>query len=281
MAAASRVADAQFGEPQPRRLIITLYGCYARDESNWISVASLIRLMADLCVESQAVRSSVARLKRRDMLRSLHRSGAAGYALSPASLDLLRAGDVRIFGRRRAALGDGWALVVFSVPETERAKRHELRTALARLGFGNAAPGVWLAPGTLAGEVKEALARRHLDAYVDIFRADHLGYADLTDRVRQWWDLDGLSARYAQFITHYRPLARRLASNGAPSDQQAFRDYISMLIAWQRLPYADPGLPLELLPGWWSGVTAWGLFAELDGQLQEAATRYAVSVIHG
>jgi phenylacetic acid degradation operon negative regulatory protein len=276
----SRVQESQSGEPQPRRLIITLYGCYARDEHNWLSVASLIRLMNELGVDGQAVRSSVSRLKHRDMLRSLHRSGAAGYALSPASLDVVREGDARIFGRRRATLGDGWALVVFSVPETERGKRHELRTRLAQLGFGNVSPGVWLAPGTLARDAKEALARRQLTGYVDIFRADHLGYADLADRVRQWWDLDGLSAKYAQFTDVYQPLARRIARHGPPTERQAFREYVSMLIAWQRLPYLDPGLPLELLPAGWSGVTAGNLFAEMNGQLHDTAMRHAVSLIH-
>ncbi len=274
------MVESSSGGPQPRRLIITLYGCYGRDQHNWLSVASLIRLMDGLGVDGQAVRSSVSRLKRRDMLRSLHRSGAAGYALSPASLDVLREGDARIFGRRRATLGDGWVLVVFSVPETERGKRHELRTGLARLGFGTVAPGVWLAPGTLAREAEETLARRKLNPYVDIFRADHLGCTDLADRVRQWWDLDGLSAKYAQFISCYQPLARRVASQGPPAGQQAFREYVSMLIAWQRLPYLDPGLPLELLPAGWSGVIAGNLFAEMNEQLREVASRYALSVIH-
>src|SRR5450759_3942221 len=142
---------------------------------------------------------------------------------------------------RRATLGDGWALVVFSVPETQRAKRHELRTRLAHLGFGTVAPGVWLAPGTLACVAKETLARRELAGYVDIFRADHLGYADLADRVRQWWDLDGLSAKYTQFIERYQPLARRIAAHGVPAGH---------------------------------------LFAELNGHLHEPALRHAVSVIH-
>jgi phenylacetic acid degradation operon negative regulatory protein len=273
-------AASQPGEMQPRRLIITIYGLCARDEGNWLSVAPLLRMMSDLGVDGQAVRSSVSRLKRRDMLRSLHRSGAAGYALSPASLDVLREGDARIFGTRRATLGDGWALVVFSVPETQRAKRHELRTRLAHLGFGTVAPGVWLAPGTLACVAEETLARRQLAGYVDIFRADHLGYADLADRVRQWWDLDGLSAKYTQFIERYQPLAQRIAAHGVPAGRQAFRDYASTLIAWQRLPYLDPGLPLELLPAGWSGVTAGQVFAELNGHLHKPALRHAVSVIH-
>ncbi len=273
------------GGPRPRQLIVTIYGLYARDEQNWLSVASLIRLMGDLGVDAQAVRSSVSRLKRRDLLRSVRRSGAAGYALSSASLDMLREGDKRIFGRRRAAPGDGWVLVVFSVPEAERERRYELRTRLVRLGFGTVAPGVWLAPGHLAAEAQEALARRALDRYVDIFRADHLGYADLADRVRQWWDLDGLSARYAQFIDRYQGLVGARPAAGGPggslTDRQAFREYVSMLISWQVLPYLDPGLPAELLPAQWNGVTADRIFAEIDERLREAARRHAMSVIQG
>ncbi len=237
------------GEAQPRELIVTIYGLYARAEHNWLSVASLVRLMADLGVDGPAVRSSVSRLKRRDTLRSLRLDGAAGYALSPSSLEVLREGDARIFDRRRATREDGWVLVVFSVPERERDKRHELRTWLTRLGFGTAAPGA------------------------------HLAFADLRGKVGQWWDLDELSAQYAQFIGHFRPLAKRWARKPMPA-RDAFVEYIPMLTSWRRLPYLDPGLPLDLLPGRWNGVTAGDLFTELNLQLADPARRYALSVIH-
>jgi phenylacetic acid degradation operon negative regulatory protein len=142
------------------------------------------------------------------------------------------------------------------------------------------APGIWLAPGHLAGEVTEVLARRRLSSYVDIFRADHLGYADLAAKVRQWWDLDALAAEYQQFILGYRPLAGRIARQ-IPTGQQAFREYVSMLIAWQRLPYLDPGLPLELLPTQWAGEKAGDLFAELNEQLHGPAMQHAEAVIRG
>lgn len=278
--AASLRADGQPGGPRPRQLIITIYALYARDEPNWLSIASLVRLMADLGVESQAVRSSVARLKRRGLLISMHRSGTAGYALSPTSLEVLREGDVRIFGRHRAAAGGGWVLVVFSVPESERDQRHQLRSWLSRLGFGTVAPGVWVAPGHLAGEVTEVLARRNLSGYVDIFRADHLGFPDLAVKVGQWWDLHRLAAEYEQFIRGYRPLAKRIGSQ-AVTGQDAFREYVSMLVAWQRLPYLDPGLPLELLPPHWNGITAGNVFAEINDHLGGPAMRHAESVILG
>jgi phenylacetic acid degradation operon negative regulatory protein len=264
---------------QPRQLIVTLYGLYARDERNWLSVAALVRLMGELGVDGQAVRSSVSRLKRRDTLRSLSVAGAAGYSLSPAALEVLREGDARIFQTQRAVVADGWVLVVFSVPESERERRHELRTQLSRLGFGAAAPGVWVAPARLAQETAKVLARTDLDRYVEMFRGDHLGFTDLAAKVRQWWDLDELSARSAEFTTRYRPVADRLAVRGA-TDAEAFRQYVPMLTTWRRLPYLDPGLPLELLPAGWTGEAATELFAELNRELREPARRHAMAVIH-
>jgi phenylacetic acid degradation operon negative regulatory protein len=264
---------------QPRQLIVTLYGLYARDERNWLSVAALVRLMSELGVDGQAVRSSVSRLKRRDTLRSLSVAGAAGYSLSPAALEVLREGDARIFQTRRAVVADGWVLVVFSVPESERERRHELRTQLSRLGFGAAAPGVWVAPARLAQETAKVLARSDLDRYVEMFRGDHLGFTDLAAKVQQWWDLDELSARSAEFTARYRPVADRLAVQGV-TDAEAFMHYVPMLTTWRRLPYLDPGLPLELLPAGWAGEAATELFAELNRELREPARRHAMAVIH-
>jgi phenylacetic acid degradation operon negative regulatory protein len=260
-------------------LIITAFGLYARGEQNWLSVASVVRLMADLGVESQAVRSSISRLKRRGVLESGRHEGAAGYSLAAQVLETLAEGDVRIFERVRAVAEDGWILVVFSVPESERQKRHELRTSLTRLGFGTAAPGVWVAPGNLAAETRRTLERRGLAGYVDLFAGDHLAFGDLRTKVRSWWDLDELTALYADFLRRYRPVLDKVKAGGI-SPQEAFRVYVPMLTQWRRLPYRDPGLPLALLPPGWNGVGAGRLFDELNAGLGPAAREHALTVIH-
>src|SRR4051794_31726171 len=81
----------------PRQLILTLYGLYARDEHNWLSVASVVQLLSDLDAEPAGVRSSISRLKRRGVLESLKVDGTAGYRLSDSALEVLREGDTRIF----------------------------------------------------------------------------------------------------------------------------------------------------------------------------------------
>ncbi|MFD4669784.1 PaaX family transcriptional regulator C-terminal domain-containing protein [Lentzea sp. NPDC058450] len=270
-------AAAPAGRDRLGPLIITIFGLYARTEHNWLSVASVVQLMADLGVEGQAVRSSISRLKRRGVVRAERRDGAAGYVLAEPTLKTLAEGDTRIFERRRATADDGWLVVVFSVPESERDKRHALRTSLTQLGFGTTAPGVWVAPGNLATETRRTLERRGLAEYVDIFTGQHFAFGDLRSKVRAWWDLDELADLYADFLRRHRPFL----DAGATTPEQAFQAYVPMLTAWRRLPYSDPGLPLSLLPPGWNGVTAEALFEQLNTTLSAPAREHALAVIHG
>ncbi len=261
------------GALQPRQLIVSLYGLYAREHGSWLSVAAVVRLMAALGVEEPAVRSSISRLKRRGLLDARRVDGVAGYALTEVAQEILADGDARIFGRRRAEESDGWLLVVFSVPESERDKRHQLRSQLTRLGFGTVAPGVWVAPGHLADEAGEVLERRGLAGYVELFRGAHLGA--VREQVARWWDLDQLHARYAEFLDRQEPVRARVADG----PEQSFADYVRLLTDWRRLPYADPGLPLELLPADWNGARAADLFAELSARLAAPAREHAEDLI--
>ena len=162
-----------------RHLIITVYGLYARSDGGWLSVAALIRLLADLGVDEPAVRSAISRLKRRGILQSRRHEGPAGYQLSAEALAILREGDARIFRRPRATLADGWVLAVFSVPETERHRRHVLRSELTRLGFGMVAPGIWIVPAQPQDTTAQTLRRLGLDSNADLFHANHLAFGDL------------------------------------------------------------------------------------------------------
>lgn len=277
--AAAEAAVGPAGVLQPRQLIVTLYGLYAREHGSWLSIAAVVRLMAALGVDEPAVRSSISRLKRRGLLDARRVDGVAGYALTEVAQQILADGDARIFGRRRAAEADGWLLVVFSVPESERDKRHQLRSQLTRLGFGTVAPGVWVAPGHLAGDAAEMLRRRDLAGYVELFRGATLALGEVRENVARWWDLVALHARYAEFLDRHEPVRSRVPAGAGRQPDQAFADYARLLTDWRRLPYADPGLPLELLPADWNGARAADLFDELRGRLADPAHEHARRLI--
>src|SRR5712664_1442780 len=107
---------------QPRQLISTIFGTYAPRDSGWLPIAAVVDLMGDLGVDGQYVRSAVYRLKRQQFLNATRIDNTAGYTYQGLSESTIHEGDVRIYGRYRARLDDGWLLVVFSIPEEERAQ---------------------------------------------------------------------------------------------------------------------------------------------------------------
>ncbi|WP_330333220.1 PaaX family transcriptional regulator [Streptomyces sp. NBC_00536] len=263
----------------PRSLIVTFYGAYGRTFDGPVPVSALIRLLGAAGVDAPAVRSSVSRLKRRGfILPARGADGAAAYDLSEEARQLLADGDRRIYAAaapgEAAASGGEWLLAVFSVPEEERHKRHLLRSRLARLGFGTAAPGVWIAPATLYDETRHTLERLQLTPYVDLFRGAHLGFAATAEAVSRWWDLAALAKQHEEFLGLHGPVLRGWQSGAEPTPEQAYRDYLLALDSWRRLPYADPGLPPELLPADWPGERAAAVFAALHSRLWERGAAF-------
>ncbi|MEU6177297.1 PaaX family transcriptional regulator [Streptomyces coeruleorubidus] len=259
----------------PRSLIVTLYGAYGRFATGPVPVAELIRLLAAVGVDAPSVRSSVSRLKRRGLLVPARTAqGAAGYELSPDARQLLDDGDRRIYATAPPE-DEGWVLAVFSVPESERQKRHVLRSRLAGLGFGTAAPGVWIAPARLYEETRHTLQRLRLDAYVDFFRGDHLGFAPTAQAVARWWDLAAIAKEHEAFLDRHARVLHAWEKREDTPPEEAYRDYLLALDSWRHLPYTDPGLPSELLPEDWPGTRSSAVFQGLHERLRDAGAEFA------
>jgi phenylacetic acid degradation operon negative regulatory protein len=244
-----------------------------------LSVRSVVKLMEDLRIDSSGVRSSISRLKRRGVLEPMKVDSFAGYSLSDEALEVLREGDARIFGPKRSTEADGLVMVAFSVPESERERRHQLRTVLSGPGFGTVSPGLWVAPSVLHDESVRLLEHRGPAPYVEMFHATYENFGTLGDRVARWWDLDAIQAEYLDFISTFEPVKTSWKSS-SKDPRDAFASYLPMLTTWRRLPYLDPGLPLSVLPADRSGSRASELFADLEALLKQPAREHALGIIH-
>jgi phenylacetic acid degradation operon negative regulatory protein len=240
----------------------------------WLSVSSLIKLMAAAGVGEPKVRASISRLKRRGLLVSQEVNGSAGYALSDRARTILQEGDRRIFERPRAEAETGWLLAVFSVPESERDKRHQLRSRLSWLGFGTVSSGVWIAPAHIEAEARDALESSELSRYVDLFRAEFVAFRPQREQVASWWDLDELERMYEHFVGRYGSTLARWRRRRRHDDAEAFADYVQVVTHWRDLPFLDPGLAPELLPDKWRGAQAADIFFELNTRLAPGAQRH-------
>lgn len=264
--------------PRSRTVLVTFLGSIVRRMGNWMPISGTVDLMTQLGLDAPSVRTAVFRLKKRGWLVSETRAGVRGYALTEVALTALAAGDEIIWHTRQAAdLDDGWCVVSFSVPESARAKRHKLRAHLSSLGFGNVSTAMWVAPARMQGAAERAMDDLDLRSSCAVFVGAYVAGQDLGSLVRRSWDLDAMDARYRGFITRFASRGAGLESTGVIDARQAFVTYLELVDLWRKLPFRDPGLPMELLPSDWSAPEAGALFERIVALLEGRALAHAAS----
>lgn len=263
--------------------ILTLFGLYGRPAGKPIPVSAIVRLLAELGSEPSSVRSSISRLKKKGVLNSKRSKAGSTYALCEGLEQPMKVGDLRIFSPVPASIGDPWLLVSFSVPESERKNRHIIRSGLTKMGFGSVSAGLYIGPARLQQEASEYIQEYQLWNYVDFFVCELSGIMNAQSKISQWWDLCSLAKEYSNFIGLYEPVLKQWQNHflhgGKETPQSAFAAYIPIVTQWRRLPFIDPGLPIELLPDNWVGLKASKLFNDLHRLLKPLSEQYVMQVL--
>ncbi|HEX7209284.1 MAG TPA: PaaX family transcriptional regulator C-terminal domain-containing protein [Propionibacteriaceae bacterium] len=255
-------------------LLRTIVGCYLRQCGGWIAASALTELMATVGVSQTRTRTAILRVRSKSLLDPEVRDGRAGCALGQTAILALERGDRRIYTARQMDPSDRWCLISYSIPESQRQLRHQLRRRLAGIGCGTVSAALWICPEYLAAEVEEILADLGVRTSAAIFLANETRVAGgLESAVGQWWDLPAIAARHQSFLSAYGSVA---ASDLTP--RQAFEAWIGCVDAWRVIPYVDPGLPAAWLPADWPGNLTVRLFADLRERLEDLSGRYVRQV---
>lgn len=263
-------------------LIITLFALYARPLQNRIRISKLVNLMGDLGYDAPGVRSAISRLKSKGILVPAKLDGQAAYSLDPSMSETISEGDERIFAHTRPDSEGKWVLVTFTVPESRRSLRHQIRSSLSRLGFGNAGQGLWIAPAANLHDAEVVLRRKGLSEYVDLFVGAYVNEAQLAEKIEQWWDIVELNSRFDRFISTYAPSTEEWEQHlrtASTTDRAAFRLYVPMLTMWRELPYIIPPLPPEFVPADWNGPRTRTMFYTAHQLLAAKASRHVQLVL--
>jgi phenylacetic acid degradation operon negative regulatory protein len=265
-------------------MIVTLYGDYIRHVGGSIWIGSLIRLLGYFGLSQQAVRSTVSRMTRRELLR-IDRVGARSYySLTDKSAKMIEEGAARIFHFQepRERWDGQWHLVTYSVPESEREARDRLRQELGWMGFGMLTNALWISPHDFGEEVERLTQALGVRSRVEIFTARHDGFADQASIVGRCWNLPAINARYAAFVDKHRPSyekhCRLLEEGGDLAPSEYFVRRFNLIHEYRRFPYIDPELPAELLPLDWRGYEAATLFKEYHALLADKANKFFYSI---
>lgn len=260
-----------------RSLVFDLFGDYLRYRGGEVRLRHLVALMGSFGVPEATVRVVATRLRKEGWLSSRRDGRETVYALTEAAWSLLDEGRDRIFDRMRGPWDGQWHMIIYSVPESERAMREQLRKKLAWFGFGPLSASVWLSPHDRADQVRKAFADESA-VRLDIFRSRSGGLAADRDIAARAWDLEELDRDYAELLREYRPRLPRYRAGGTRG-AHALAERMRLVHDYRRFPFRDPDLPPELLPEGWHGRQAHEVFLEAHGLLREAAEAYVDELI--
>lgn len=260
--------------PGPRDWILDVFGSFVRDFGGWIAVADLLELIGSLGVSESSGRAALSRMKTQDELLATARGRVRGYALTEPAENWFEDGTSRILKGLPDHVDDSsWIIAAFTVPESERSIRYQIRTRLQNLGFGQLAGGLMLAPAAILSETERALERSGLSRHVELWKSQHVGSTPLEEMVRSAWDLDAIDSAFREYLT----LADELeARTNVKSDEDAFVRYMVNINAWRELPFLDPGIPGRYLPDGWPAIDARAAFTRISAEYKPFAWRHFV-----
>jgi phenylacetic acid degradation operon negative regulatory protein len=261
----------------PRSLVLNLFGDYLRYAGGEAKLGELTELMTAFGMEPGTVRVSMSRLRQEGWFTTRRDGRETVYTLSDQMLDILVNGRPRIFRRKDEPWTGRWTMVIYQVPESDRAVREQLRKQLAWTGFGQLSPSTWLAPHDLAKEAKE-IASRHGSARVNVLWCGSPDTAAARELAARCWDLESLRRDYTDFMSSYAHLDD-IHSNSAKDGMQALVERTRIMDDFRRFPFRDPELPRELQPRDWPGSAAFGLFCRVHEQLGPQARSFVEEVI--
>lgn len=264
-------------------MVFTLYGDYIRHRGGEAWTGSLIELLGLFGLPEQAVRSTLSRMSQKDWLKSRRAGRYSFYSLTPKCIELLEEGARRIFQPRCDPWDGRWHLLTYTIPESKRSLRRKLRKRLLWIGFGALHQGTWISPRDLRAEVELVVDALDVRPYVELFSAEHCGFASDEEIVARCWNLKQLNDYYADFVTRYDPLFQehraRLVAGNRPVPQECFVQCFMLIHEYRASPYLDPNLPLELLPDDWLGERAARLFQQYHDLLSEEAKSFVDAVL--
>lgn len=271
----TREDDEQGSVPsaRPQSLMLSFLGIYVLGRGTAVYSGSVIDAFERTGVSEEAVRSTLTRMVKRGLLVRHRRGRKVYFALTERAVHVLEDGYRRVWetGAVNRDWNGSWTLVGFSLPDSRRSERHDLRSKLVWAGFGPLQSGLWIAAGDV--DVVEIVESLGLEDSVTVLTAQATKPTESADLVSKAFDAAAIAARYRTFLNRWdrhRPVPE------APDD---LARQLLLHTDWLQLVRQDPHLPAEHLPTDWPAIRAEKLFRTLAARYEPAAAELAASVL--
>jgi phenylacetic acid degradation operon negative regulatory protein len=251
---------------RPQSLMLTTLALHVFGRPIAASSASFIQALARVRVSEHAVRSTLARMTRRGLLERHQRGRQMYFGLSARSHSALADGWDRI--RKTGAINrewDGnWTIIAFSLPDSRRATRHDLRSRLTWGGFSSLQAGLWISP--IAVDVTKLLGGLDLEENFQSFTAQTIAPTQAAKIISSAFDIAAIGTRYRSF------LARWDVDDPLPAVPDMLAKQLLLNTDWLDVVRRDPHLPVQHLPNTWPAIRGQDVFRRLAQRYEKPAS---------
>ncbi|MDF2629753.1 MAG: transcriptional regulatory protein repressor-type [Symbiobacteriaceae bacterium] len=255
---------------QARSLLFDLWGDYIQHVGGEVWTSTLARYAAEFGIHEPTLRQALSRMTRQGWLQVRKVHARSCYSLTDRGRRRMAEACRRVYDPTDDPWDGQWRVLCYSMPESMRTIRDDLRKELTWTGLAPLTPGTWISPNPLEAAIDELVRRYEIERYVTTFRASHTGTERPQGLVARCWDLAGIQAGYDRFIAQWQPLL----GAGPGSDVACFVARIELVHDYRKFLFVDPGLPRELLPDRWRGHDARRLFQDCYRLLAPGARRF-------
>ncbi|GII25651.1 PaaX family transcriptional regulator [Planosporangium mesophilum] len=257
---------------KPQSLMLSFLGIHVLDRRVAVFSGSVIDVFARVRVSEEAVRTTLTRMVKRELLARHRRGRRMYFGLTARSTAVLEDGYQRVWRSVVNRDWDGtWTMVGFSLPESARSQRHDLRSRLIWGGFGTVQNGLWIAPGEV--DVPGLVGDLELDDHLRVFTVRTAKPTEAGQIAHSAFDLPAVAARYQAFLRRWD------GDNPYPDAPDDLARQLLLHTEWLHLVRRDPRLPAEHLPGDWPAIRAEQVFRRLAEGYGESARTIAESVL--
>lgn len=278
-AAHLRFRERDASSAKPRSLALDIFGDYVLDNGEELPLRALVELLECFRVAEPTARMMMSRLRARGVFSTRREGRQTVYRLTPAGAKVLQEGRSRIFNRQQSSWTGVWSLVIYTVPESDRAARERVRRSLQWLGFGQLAAGTWISPHERLDDVQRAVEGEGAPR-LDLLHASSRSREEDLAFAARCWELDGLRSAYLDLAARINA-GMAIYADAELSDRERFIERTQLVHEYRKFPYRDPDLPAELLPADWPGAHAHAAFLRAHELLREGAERYFRQVVGG
>jgi phenylacetic acid degradation operon negative regulatory protein len=216
-------------------VVITVFGDAIVPRGGSVWLGTLLDLFSPMGIDAGAVRTALSRLVADGWTERTRVGRNSQYQLAEKGQATFAAAANRIYAGSAPAWDGHFRLVLD--PQD--------RPALDAMGYGQATPGLWIAPISAATPSDPIT----MTATIEIEAARQLA--------AKAWPLDRLGSSFARFIEAFAALPDW--QDPAPLDAMIARTLL--IHEYRRIVLHAPALPAEILPPGWPGITAQTLCA--------------------